>query len=110
MGHCWAFSCSCGDRTRESFLHRPCRGVESWAKYKAGRSRRCMAPRVSLKKRGNCSEGPEERSTAECLKEWIAWTMKKAWAITHYGFISPHRRNRRELRAQTPHSTTSSSP
>ncbi|CAL9157937.1 unnamed protein product [Musa hybrid cultivar] len=39
---------------------------------------------------------------AKCLNEWSTWTMYKALAITHYGFIPPHPRHRRELRAQTP--------
>ncbi|KDP31953.1 hypothetical protein JCGZ_12414 [Jatropha curcas] len=51
-----------------------------------------MASRVSLKSKGKSSSGKgnkvmEEKSMAQCLKEWSTWTMKKAKVVTHYGFI-----------------------
>ncbi|KAF7820564.1 mitochondrial import receptor subunit TOM7-1 [Senna tora] len=49
-----------------------------------------MASRISLKAKGKNSKGSkssEERSTAQCVKEWSTWAMKKAKVITHYGFI-----------------------
>ncbi|XP_021288326.1 mitochondrial import receptor subunit TOM7-1-like [Herrania umbratica] len=49
-----------------------------------------MASRVSLKSKGKAgkgSKGSEEKSIAQCLKEWSTWTMKKAKVVTHYGFI-----------------------
>lgn len=47
-----------------------------------------MAPkaRVSMKATKG-KKGSEERSAAECVKEWSTWAMKKAKVITHYGFI-----------------------
>ncbi|OAY35469.1 mitochondrial import receptor subunit TOM7-1 [Manihot esculenta] len=51
-----------------------------------------MASRVSLKSKGKSSGGKgsksmDEKSTAENLKEWSNWALKKAKVITHYGFI-----------------------
>ncbi|KAJ4726484.1 putative Mitochondrial import receptor subunit TOM7-1 [Melia azedarach] len=49
-----------------------------------------MASRVALKSKGKSVKGAkasEEKSMADCLKEWSTWTMKKAKVITHYGFI-----------------------
>ena len=51
-----------------------------------------MASRVSLKSKGKATikgskASLKEKSTAQCLKEWSTWTMKKAKVITHYGFI-----------------------
>ncbi|XP_022719838.1 mitochondrial import receptor subunit TOM7-1-like [Durio zibethinus] len=49
-----------------------------------------MASRVSLKskaKGGKGSKGLDEKSTAQCLKEWSTWALKKAKVVTHYGFI-----------------------
>uniref|UniRef100_A0A2P2PKE5 Mitochondrial import receptor subunit TOM7-1 n=1 Tax=Rhizophora mucronata TaxID=61149 RepID=A0A2P2PKE5_RHIMU len=49
-----------------------------------------MASRVSLKakgKSGGGKGGKDEKTTAECVKEWSTWVLKKAKVITHYGFI-----------------------
>ncbi|XP_044463505.1 mitochondrial import receptor subunit TOM7-1-like [Mangifera indica] len=49
-----------------------------------------MASRVTLKSKGKSVKGAkavEEKSSADYLKEWSTWTMKKAKVITHYGFI-----------------------
>ncbi|XVF07020.1 hypothetical protein REPUB_Repub06bG0101400 [Reevesia pubescens] len=49
-----------------------------------------MASKVSLKikgKGGKGSKASDEKSTAQCLKEWSTWAMKKAKVVTHYGFI-----------------------
>ncbi|KAG2667928.1 hypothetical protein I3843_15G132700 [Carya illinoinensis] len=51
-----------------------------------------MASRVSLKSKGKASgkgskASAEEKSTAQSLKEWSTWAVKKAKVITHYGFI-----------------------
>ncbi|PON81337.1 Mitochondrial import receptor subunit TOM [Trema orientale] len=50
-----------------------------------------MASRVSLKGKGKTtskgSKGPEEQSTAQVVKEWTNWTLKKGKVVLHYGFI-----------------------
>ncbi|WOL01516.1 mitochondrial import receptor subunit TOM7-1-like [Canna indica] len=49
-----------------------------------------MAPKASLKgkgKAGKGSKGRKEQSTANCVKEWSTWAMKKAKVIVHFGFI-----------------------
>ncbi|XP_044471226.1 mitochondrial import receptor subunit TOM7-1-like [Mangifera indica] len=49
-----------------------------------------MGSRITLKSKGKSVKGAkaaEEKSTADYLKEWSTWTMKKAKVITHYGFI-----------------------
>ncbi|KAJ8753174.1 hypothetical protein K2173_017752 [Erythroxylum novogranatense] len=46
--------------------------------------------RISLKAKGKVSRKGtkgEEKTTAQSLKEWTNWTLKKAKVITHYGFI-----------------------
>ncbi|CAL9039669.1 unnamed protein product [Musa banksii] len=62
MGHYWAVSCWCGDRTRESFLDRPCRGLSDGRKKKrVGRGEIDGSQGFSQQERGKVSEGPEER-------------------------------------------------
>ncbi|KAK8591828.1 hypothetical protein V6N13_031854 [Hibiscus sabdariffa] len=46
-----------------------------------------MASRVSVKTKGKRGKGWEEKSGAQCLKEWSTWAMKKAKVVTHYSFI-----------------------
>ncbi|WCJ31185.1 Mitochondrial import receptor subunit TOM7-1 [Euphorbia peplus] len=51
-----------------------------------------MASRVSLKAKGKSSgakgsKATDEKSAAQCVKEWSTWFMKKAKVATHYGFI-----------------------
>ncbi|KAK8507869.1 hypothetical protein V6N13_140611 [Hibiscus sabdariffa] len=49
-----------------------------------------MASRVSLKSKGKAGKGSKssnEKSSAQCFKEWSTWAIKKAKVVTHYGFI-----------------------
>ncbi|CAI9293815.1 unnamed protein product [Lactuca saligna] len=50
-----------------------------------------MSSKVVLKSKGKSLRGSkpsDDNSTSKLLKEWSTWTMKKAKAITHYGFIA----------------------
>ncbi|XP_026661966.1 mitochondrial import receptor subunit TOM7-1-like [Phoenix dactylifera] len=46
-----------------------------------------MASRVSSKGKGKAGRGPDDGSTARCVKDWSTWAMKKAKVVAHYGFI-----------------------